>query len=84
LKNWGILFHGAPELDNYEKGRDSFMTDYGRGGVLAAATSLPATSAAGLILANHAHPAIVAGLFAVSVTSLAVVITYLVRYLVNR
>lgn len=60
------------------------MNGYGGGGVLAAATTLPATSAAGLILANHAHPAIIAGLFAVSVTSLAVVVTYLVRYIANR
>jgi len=59
------------------------MTNYGTGGVLAAATSLPATSAIGLVLANHANPAIVAGIFAVSAISFVVVVGYLVRYAIN-
>lgn len=59
------------------------MSESGRGGVLAA-TTLPATTGAGLMLANTAHPAVVAGIFAVSVASLVVAVGYLVRYVLNK
>lgn len=60
------------------------MDNYGRGGALGAATMLPATSGLGLVMANHAHPAIVAGVFAISAISFVVVTTYLVRFALNN
>jgi hypothetical protein len=59
------------------------MTDYGRGGVLGAATALPATSTLGLVMANHANPMIVAGVFAVSVLSFSIACTYMIRFALN-
>ena len=60
------------------------MTDYGRGGVLGAATVLPATSAAGLLIANNANPIIVGGMLVVCFASLLVSISYVSRFLINR
>lgn len=59
------------------------MTDYGRGSVLGAATALPATSGAGLLLIGHADPIIVSGLFVVSVASFIVLLASISRYLIN-
>ncbi len=61
----------------------SVVPETGRGGVLSAATSLPATSAIGLVLTNHANPIIVAGVFAISMVSFTIVVGYLVRYSLN-
>lgn len=60
------------------------MTDYGRGGVLGAATALPATSAMSLVLANNAHPAIVAGLLVINTAGLLVLVGLISRFLINR
>lgn len=60
------------------------MTDYGRGSVLGAATTLPATSAGVLLLSNGAHPAIVLGFIIISLISTIITISYLFRYLKNR
>lgn len=60
------------------------MTDYGRGGVLGAASVLPATSAAGLILTNNAHPLVVAGLLVVSALSFIVLLGSITRFLFNK
>lgn len=60
------------------------MTDYGKGGVLSAATALPATSAAVYVLAEKVNPAIIYGLIAVSVVSLVYLVGSVSRYLANR
>jgi hypothetical protein len=82
FQNSATHLRGEREQHNL-KGGEFTMTDHGRGGILAAATSLPATSA-GLILTNHVHPAVVAALFAISIISFAVSVTYVVRYMRNR
>ncbi len=60
------------------------MTDYGRGGVMGAATVLPATTAATFLLAEKAHPLIVYGLLAISIVSLVYLIASAIRFLANR
>lgn len=60
------------------------MTDYGRGGVLSAATVLPATSGVAYVLAEKVHPVIIYGLIAVSVVSLLYLVGSVSRYLANR
>ncbi|HMS22677.1 MAG TPA: hypothetical protein PKA38_02825 [Candidatus Levybacteria bacterium] len=59
------------------------MTDYGRGSVLGAATSLPATTAGGILLANNADPILVGALFTVSFVSLIVLMGSITRFLIN-
>ncbi|RJR28807.1 hypothetical protein C4564_04500 [Candidatus Microgenomates bacterium] len=59
------------------------MTDYGRGGVLGAASLLPATSAADILLVGNANTAIVAGLLVVTTISFLVTTAYICRYLFN-
>jgi hypothetical protein len=58
--------------------------DYGKGAVLGAATTLPATSAAGYFLLNGSHPVIVIGMIAVGAISLVTTTAYMTRFLVNR
>ncbi len=60
------------------------MTDYGRGGVLGAATVLPATSAVGLLFASHTYPLIILGFVIISLASLMVLSFYFFRYLAKR
>jgi hypothetical protein len=60
------------------------MTDYGKGAVLAAATSLPATAAFGIALLDNIHPAIVTGFIIVNVIWFVLVVASISRYLVNR
>lgn len=60
------------------------MTDYGRGGVLGAATILPATSAAGVYLLDKSQTWIIAGFIAVSFASLTLLAGYLCRFIFNR
>ena len=60
------------------------MTDYGRGGVLGAATVLPATTAATFFFAEKAHPYIIYGLIAVSAISFVYLTAQISRYLLNR
>lgn len=59
-------------------------TDYGKGSILGAASMLPATSAASFFMYNHTHPAIIVAFVAVSIFSLIVVQSYLIRYLINK
>lgn len=59
------------------------MTDYGRGAVLGAATSLPMTSAAGVFLADRAHPVIVMGLLITITISLIVLMGSITRFVIN-
>ena len=60
------------------------MTDYGRGGVLSAATILPATSAATFLLVEKASPVIIYGLIAVNMISLLYLVAAILRYAINR
>lgn len=60
------------------------MSDYGRGSVLGTVTTLPATSAVGLMLAGNVHPAITAGFVVVMSLSLVVLVASVSRYLINR
>lgn len=60
------------------------MTDYGRGDVLGAATSLPATAAAGLLVMDSTHPLIIIGFIGVTCISLIFLAAYISRYLINR
>ncbi|HOV29741.1 MAG TPA: hypothetical protein PLD77_01545 [Candidatus Dojkabacteria bacterium] len=60
------------------------MTDYGKGSVLGAATTLPTTSAGVLLLSNGIHPMIVLGFIIISSISTLITISYLFRYLKNR
>ena len=59
------------------------MNDYGKGQVLSAATALPTTAGAGILLINHANPVIVAGLFMVSAVSFIVLIGTISRFIIN-
>lgn len=59
------------------------MTDYGKG-VLTTATVLPATSAAGLFLADKVHPFIAAGFLVVNASMLLMLVAHISRYIVNR
>jgi hypothetical protein len=52
--------------------------------VLGAATALPATSGAGILLLNHANPVIVAGLFVVSIVSFIILIGNISRFIINN
>lgn len=60
------------------------MTDYGRGGVLGAATILPATGIAGLLFLDTTYPIVIAGFIAASCLSLMILLGYISRYLTNR
>lgn len=59
------------------------MTDYGKGGILSAASVLPATSGIGLFLTNNAHPFAVIGLFMISIISILVSVSAMFRYIRN-
>lgn len=59
------------------------MTDYGRGGILGAASVLPATSGIGLLLLSNANPYIVFGLFLISTVSLVVLVGSISRFIIN-
>jgi hypothetical protein len=59
------------------------MNDYGRGAVLADATVLPATAAAGFFLADG-NPIVLAGLFIVGLISLVNLVAYISRYFSNK
>ena len=56
------------------------MNDLTRGGILGAATLLPATSAVGLTWTNHTQPWIIWGFIAVSLVNLGVFSFYFIRY----
>jgi hypothetical protein len=60
------------------------MTDYGKGGVLATAVALPATSAAGVYLLDATQPLLVAGFIGISFVSSVLITGYIIRYLANR
>lgn len=60
------------------------MTDYGKGGILGTATVLPATSAAGFMLADKVHPLIAAGFVVVNVVMLVMLVAQISRYVQNR
>jgi hypothetical protein len=59
------------------------MTDYGKGDVLGAATSLPLTSA-GILLVDTTHPIVIIGFIVITCISLIVLIAYISRYLINK
>ena len=60
------------------------MTDYGKGGIIGVATVLPATSAAGFMLADKVHPIIAADFLVVNATMLVMLVAHISRYLQNR
>jgi hypothetical protein len=60
------------------------MTIYGNGNVIGMATALPATSAAGFILADKIHPAIAAGFVVMNTVILLMLFGHISRYLKNR
>jgi hypothetical protein len=60
------------------------MTDYGKGAVLGAATTLPATSAVGFLMMDGSHPYLVIGMIIVAAIALLSTSAYLTRYMVNR
>ncbi len=60
------------------------MTDYGKGAVLGAATSLPMTSGIALSVSTTTDPMIVMGLLVISSISLIVLIGSISRYMINN
>ncbi len=60
------------------------MTEYGKGGVLGLATALPATSAAGFILADKVHPVIAASFVVINAILFLMLLGHISRYLKNR
>ncbi len=60
------------------------MTDYGKGGVLGLATTLPATSALGLAVVERVHPMVIISIAVITLLSLLITLSYIVRYLANR
>lgn len=60
------------------------MTNYTQGEVLAAATMLPVTAGAGIVLMDNANAVVVAALIAVNMVSLALTASVVSRYLANR
>jgi hypothetical protein len=59
------------------------MNEYGKG-LIGAATTLPATSAAGLMLADKVHPLIAAGFVVVNGLLLMMLIGHISRYMFNK
>jgi len=60
------------------------MNDYGRGSVLSAAITLPATSGALIFLTEKTHPLVIWGYLLVCIISVVVLLYYLVNFLINR
>ena len=60
------------------------MDEYGRGGVLGAATFLPATSAMGLLFIGRINIIVIYGLFLVSILSFIINVAMIFRYIQNR
>jgi hypothetical protein len=60
------------------------MTEYGKGGIIGVATALPATSAAGFMLADKVHPLIAAGFLVVNAVMFIMLVAHISRYLQNR
>ncbi len=60
------------------------MTEYGKGGILGLATALPATSGAGLFLADKVHPVIAAGFVVVNSVLFVLLLGHISRYLKNK
>jgi len=60
------------------------MNTYDRGSVLGAATVLPATAAGGMMLFDQGSPLVIAGLFAISLVSLGLLLGHISRYFINR
>lgn len=71
----GIHQHGEQRYKN--------MNDYGKGNILGAATTLPATSALGLLLHNNNHPVLLGGYFIISAICLIILLGQTSRYLIN-
>jgi hypothetical protein len=60
------------------------VTECSNGEVLGAATILPATSALTAFMFNKVHPLIVAGFVLANVIAMAVLLSRLARYFINR
>ncbi|MCA9389903.1 hypothetical protein KC571_00710 [candidate division WWE3 bacterium] len=60
------------------------MTNYTQGAVIGAATTLPATTAAGLIMLNRANAWIIAGLLLLTGVNLVLSAAMISRYLINK
>lgn len=59
------------------------MNDYGKS-IITTATVLPATSAAGIMLADKVHPLIALGFVAVNAVMLVMLMAQISRYIRNR
>ncbi len=59
------------------------MNEYGKG-LVGAATALPATSAAGLMLADKVHPLIAVGFVVVNTLLLIMLVGHISRYMFNK
>lgn len=57
--------------------------NYGSGSVLGVTTVLPSTAATGMLLLGKGQPAIIIGLFSVSLISFFLLIAQISRYLKN-
>lgn len=60
------------------------MTDYGKGGILGTATTLPATSALGLAFIDKLHPVLLVSFMVITLVSLIITFGYITRYLTNK
>ncbi len=59
------------------------MNEYGKG-LVGAATTLPATSAAGLMLADKVHPLVAVGFVVVNTLLLIMLVGHITRYMFNK
>jgi hypothetical protein len=59
------------------------VTDYGKGGILGAATVLPTTSALSLFVVGHSDPIVVAGFAVLSFASFVILASFVCRYVIN-
>ena len=60
------------------------MTDYGKGSVLGAAVTLPATSGVIMYYAGSMNPWITAGFIFINLVAFVILVGFVSRYLTNR